>query len=225
MGRIKSISVSNLYNKRFTSMPIPDCEFKGVLGGDSGAIPQGGIWIIHGDEKQGKTTLCLSLANRLSQTNRVLYIQAEQSNNAVDIDRIFVEAMHRAGITTDNRMLSFIGDISGEQLEEILDRKRSADIVFIDNITFAPWVNTLTVRRLSRRFKDKTFVYVAHNDRDGEPNGSTGKAIKRLANTVFSVEALHCRIIGRGSWGGTVNIDPVNGKVMHGDTDTGVTAK
>lgn len=220
MSKLKSISISNLYNKKFASMPLPEGQFRAVLGGDSNAIPKGGIWLIHGDEKQGKTTLCLSLANYLSQSNRVLYIQAEQSSDSVDIDQIFVEAMQRVGIDSDSRSLSFFGDITADDLVEILKRKRSADIVFIDNITFAEWVDTQVVRALSRQFKHKTFVYVAHNDRNGDPNGSTGKAIKRLANTVFVVDALRCEVYGRGSWGGVVDIDWKKGMVMYGTAQT-----
>lgn len=216
MSKLKSISISNLYNKKFSSMPLQEGQFRAVLGNDSNAMPKGGVWLIHGDEKQGKTTLCLSLANYLAQSNRVLYIQAEQSSDAVDIDQIFVEAMQRVGIDSDNRSLSFFGDINEEELTDILSRKRSADIIFIDNITFATWINTQVVRKLSKLFRNKTFVFVAHNDRDGEPNGSTGKAIKRLANTVFSVDALHCEIYGRGNWGGTMSIDWRKGIVMYG---------
>lgn len=200
-------------------MPLADGGFKPVLGEDSNAMPKGGVWLIHGDEKQGKTTLCLSLANYLAQSNRVFYIQAEQSSDAVDIDQIFVEAMQRVGINSDNRSLSFFGDINEDELTDILDRKRSADIVFIDNITFATWINTQVVRALSKRFRNKTFIYVAHNDRNGDPNGSTGKAIKRLANTVFSVDALRCEIYGRGNWGGTMSIDWRKGVVMYGDNN------
>lgn len=217
MSRIKAISVANLYSKQFDSLPIPEGDFYEVLGGGSGVIPQGGIWLIHGDEKQGKTTLCLRLADYLARENKVMYVQIEQSSDAVDIDKLFVEAMKRVGITTDNSRLSFFGDINEEDITEVLGRKRSADVVFIDNITFAPWVNAEAVRRLARRFKRKTFVYVAHNDKEGEPNGATGKAIKRLANTVMTVDALRCKIVGRGQWGGEVNIDTVNGRIMYGE--------
>ena len=209
--------MSNLYSKRFESLPIPEGDFYEVLGGDSREIPHGGIWLIHGDEKQGKTTLCLRLADYLSRANKVMYVQIEQSSDAVDIDKLFVESMKRVGISTDNSRLQLFGDINEEEITEVLSRKRSADVVFIDNITFAPWVDAEAVRRLSRRFKRKTFVYVAHNDKEGEPNGKTGKAIKRLANTVFSVDALRCRIVGRGRWGGMMNIDIVNGVVMYGE--------
>ncbi|MEG2163085.1 MAG: hypothetical protein RRY55_01195 [Bacteroidales bacterium] len=197
-------------------MPLATGVFGDVLGCGTDAIPKGGVWLIHGDEKQGKTTLCLLLANYLAQSNKVVYIQAEQSCNVFDIDKIFVEAMQRVGIGSDKRSLSFFGDITPAELTEVLGRKRSADIVFIDNITFAEWVDTRLVRGLTKRFPRKTFVYVAHNDRNGDPNGTTGKAIKRLANTVFVVDALRCKVFGRGSWGGTVNIDAQAGRVMYG---------
>lgn len=113
--------------------------------------------------------------------------------------------------------MTFIGDIDNEELAEILSRKRSADVVFVDNITFATWVNTAVVRYLSRRFRNKTFVYVSHNDGHGEPNGSTGKAIKRLANTIFEVDALRCKVAGRGDWGGVIYINKEKGEVMYGN--------
>lgn len=219
MKKLKAISISNLYNKKFATMPLPEGEFFTVLGGNKQVMPKGGIWLVHGDEKQGKTTLCLSLANYLSKRNRVLYIQVEQSTNAIDIDKIFVEAMQRVGISVNNRALSFFGDINIDNIVELLKRKRSADIIFIDNITFATWINTQVVRDLSKQFSNKTFVYIAHNDRDGEPNGSTGKAVKRLANTIFSVDSLRCNIYGRGDWGGNINIDWKKGLVMYGQDE------
>lgn len=215
--RLKLLSVSNLYAKRSLPLPLGDGVFRNVLGGYSQLIPMGGIWLVHGDEKQGKTTLCLLLADYLSKTRKVLYVQSEQSSDRKDIDRVFIEAMHNVGISQDNRNLSFLGDIDGVELEDILNRKRSADVVFIDNITFAGWVDTAAVRKLSRKFKNKTFVYVAHNDQRGDPNGSTGKAIKRLANTVFVVNALRCNVVGRGNWGGQLNINNETGKIMYGE--------
>ena len=215
--RLKSLSVGNLYAKRFAVMPLPeDGVFAQVFNAE---IPKGGIWLIHGDEKQGKTTLCLKLSKWLSTTNRVLYVQSEQSSNDTDIDKLFVEAMQRCGISPGDRKLTFFGDISEESLTEILGRKRSPDIVFIDNLTTATWVDTALVRNLSKQFRNKTIVYISHNDRNGDPNGSTGKAIKRLANTIFSVDSLRCDVTSRGDWGGPLNIDWKNGIVMYGKTE------
>lgn len=211
--RLKALSVSNLYAKKFEPFPLGDGEFRQLF---SDELPRGGVWLVHGDEKQGKTTLCLSLANYLSVTNKVLYIQAEQSSDEKDIDKIFIEAMQRIGIEINNRRLTFLGDVGEEDLIGILSRKRSADVIFIDNITFATWVDTAVVRKLSKRFKNKTFIYIAHNDRNGDPNGSTGKAIRKLANTIFIVDGLMCTVIGRGSWGGTLSIDWQKGLVMYG---------
>ena len=216
--RLKSLSVSNLYAKKFKRLPLPETgDFIRVLSGD---MPRGGIWLVHGDEKQGKTTLCLSLANWLSQTNKVLYVQSEQSTNETDVDKLFVESMQRVGIENDNRMLGIFGDLDNDEIVEILGRRRSADIVLIDNLTTAKWVNTQVVRKLNKTFKDKLFIYVTHNDRNGDPDGSTGKAIRRLANTIFSVTAGRADVIGRGDWGGTLDIDWQNGKIMYGTDST-----
>lgn len=211
--RLKALSVSNLYAKKFKTLPLGDGAFFNVFNED---LPLGGVWLIHGDEKQGKTTLCLSLAKYLSKTNKVLYIQIEQSSDKKDIDKIFVDSMARVGIDSKDN-ISFFGDLDKDDVVEVLSRKESAGVVFFDNVSFSTWINTAVVRELSKKFKNKTFVYVSHNDRNGDPSGSTGKAIKRLANTIFSVDAIRAEVVGRGGWGGNMNIDWKKGIVMYGN--------
>lgn len=91
--RLRSLSISDLYAKKETPLSLGDGVYRAVLGGDSRVLPSGGVWLVHGCEKQGKTTLCLTLANYLSSTLKVLYVQAEQSADKKDIDSVFIEAM------------------------------------------------------------------------------------------------------------------------------------
>jgi energy-coupling factor transporter ATP-binding protein EcfA2 len=210
--RIKrALTVSNLYAKKFVPLQLSEGLFKGLLTG----IPSSGCWLIYGKEKNGKTTLSLMLADYLSKTGKVLYLQVEEGLGE-EIQEPFVDAMKRVGISSDNRNLHTLGDIEFEELQKRLNVRRSPDIIFIDNVTFCDWLKNGGVRKLMREFNKKIFIFLAHEDKDGEPYGATAKMIAKLSTTIFYVNGLKCSVSGRRIKGGEFIINEERAGLIHG---------
>ena len=69
----RSTPLAKIYSLKYKDL-ILDGDWKIVLG-----VPElGGIWLIWGNEKNGKTWHSLKLAEHLSENHKVLYISAEQ---------------------------------------------------------------------------------------------------------------------------------------------------
>lgn len=95
---MKALSVKQAYSKKFKKF-----EFEGIWKEVFGNPETTGGWIIHGDEKQGKSTFALMLANYLTKFGKVLYISAEEG-----ISEHFTGAMKRMGINDTNKNFKFL---------------------------------------------------------------------------------------------------------------------
>ena len=95
---MRTLSVKQAYSKKFKTF-----EFDGIWQEVMDNPETTGGWIIHGDEKQGKSTFALMLANYLSQFEKVLYISAEEG-----VSKHFTEMMQRMGITDTNKRFKLV---------------------------------------------------------------------------------------------------------------------
>ncbi len=200
-------SVSNLFKQTFTTL-----EFDGVYKDVFGSPSDNGAWLLYGYEKNGKTTLALMLSKYLSQKKRVLFISAEQGYSDPD----FVSACKRVGLNINDRNIGFLEYIEVEDLVGKLTKRRSADIIIIDNCTiYKDVMNGKVVKNLLAKFPNKLFIFIAHEERN-EPYSALAKYIAKIAKVIMHVEGLACNCYGRIP-GGIILIDETLSKLYHGN--------
>jgi len=90
----RGLSPKQLYEKKFKTF-----EFDGIWADILGEPERGGYWLIYGLEKNGKSTLALSLAKYLSTIEKVAYISAEEGT-----DKSFQQRCKRIGISKDHNI-------------------------------------------------------------------------------------------------------------------------
>lgn len=204
----RTLSVKNIYAQSFTTLDMGS-EYKEAFGEPSDT----GTWLIFGKEKNGKSTFALQLAKYLSTQKKTLYVSAEEG-----VELEFRRAMDRAGLDETDRNLNFIDYEPLEELRERLAKKKSARVVFIDNITiYNDELKGGELRRLQRDFPGKLFVFIAHeDDTGGTPATSSGKLCKKLAKIICHVEGLAAQISGRCP-GGSIAINERHAKLYHGN--------
>jgi hypothetical protein len=202
----KATSLSKLYCRNYK-----DIELNGIWKEVLGVPELGGLWLIWGNEKNGKTWLSLMLAEQLSLSYKVLYISAEEG-----LSKSFQEACKRAKLEAGNRKLLFYEYMNYEELVNKLSRRRSAEVIFIDNITvYQEELKYGKLRELLRLYPNKLFVILAHAE-GNQLYTSTAKMAGRLAVAVIRVEGMKCSVTGRVP-GGVLVIDEQKSKVYWGD--------
>ncbi len=200
----RTLSISTMYSKKFTTIQL-DGIFAEVFGKPEDA----GAWLIWGAEKNGKTWFALKLAAELSLTKRTLYISGEEG-----LGKDFVEACKRAKLSTDNRNLQFSEYIDYAELQNKLSKRRSPEVIFIDNVTvYKDDLAYGNLRKLLKEYPNKLFIFLAHEDRN-EPYTSTAKLIKKLAKVIVYIVGLQANISGRVP-GGNIIIDEEKAQLFH----------
>jgi len=198
----RTLSTRNLFDRKFKTF-----EFEGVWFDVLGNPETTGAWIVYGNEKNGKTWFSLKLAEYLSSFAKTLYVSAEEGT-----DLTFVKACERARLDPNNRNIQFLEYESIEDLNIRLKKRKSAKIVIIDNVTiYKDELKNGEFRRMLRIHKDKLLIFIAHEDK-GEPDGATGKLIKKLAKIIMRIQGLTCFISGRCP-GGILQIDEEKSKL------------
>ena len=170
----------------------------------------GKMWLIYGEEKQGKTCFAMLLAQFLSITEPVLYISAEEG-----LGKTFQDVLLRSNFNTKNRKFKAYGYVAMEELRKTLKKRYAPKIVFIDNITvYVEELKNGNLQELIKENQDKLFIFIAHEDR-GEPYTATAKMIKRLADRIVRVQGLLATVGGRTK-GGQYMIDEEKAMIIHG---------
>lgn len=153
------------------------------------------------------------LANYLSTIENVLYISAEEG-----MQDSFRRAMQRAEISPENRTLKFIDYIPVEDLKERLKTRKSARIIFIDNISvYQDELKNGVLWKLIKGHPGVTFIFLAHEEK-GEPYTATAKACRRYAKIIVRIQGLTAFVSGRvNGRGGHIVIDEEKAALRFGD--------
>ncbi|MBN9312925.1 MAG: hypothetical protein BGO40_02790 [Chryseobacterium sp. 39-10] len=170
----------------------------------------GKVWIIYGEEKQGKTWFAMLFAQFLSSLETVLYISAEEG-----LGLTFQEVIMRANFDPKNKKFKAYGYLPLTELRESLKKRYAPKLVFIDNVTFySDELKNGGLQELLKENPDKLFVFLAHEER-GEPYTATAKMIKRMADRIVRVQGLVATVGGRTT-GGQFVIDQEKAMILHG---------
>lgn len=202
---MRTLSIKQAYAKKFKTFAF-DGIWKAVFDDPETT----GAWIIQGDEKHGKSTFALILANYLTKFGKVLYISAEEG-----ISKHFVRTMKRLGLSDTNRKFQ-IGEYEPwEELEKRLAKRQCQKIVFIDNMTaYRDETTKSMLQELLRKHTDKLIVLVSHEER-GLPDTAQGKLWRKLSKIIVRVEGLKAFAEGRCT-GGSLLIDEEKAQLYHG---------
>lgn len=201
------LTVSNLYDKNYSLIP-----FTGIWERMLGKQEYGGIWLIYGAEKNGKTSFALILANYLSTLDSVLYISAEEG-----LKYTFRQACIRAGIDRSNQAFKILPYVDLDSIRLHLRKRRAPRFVFIDNLSvYKDEMSDKVLLELKKEYPDTTFIYIAHEE-DGEPYTATAKACRRFSDIIVRVTGLTAQVSGRTE-GGTYRIDEEKAALLFGDS-------
>ncbi len=201
----RAITAKRLFEKTFKLF-----EFTGQWGEILGHPERGGIWIIYGNEKNGKTFFALKLADYLTGYGEVLYISAEEGTGAE-----FQKNAKRAKISPSNSKIKFVDYTELETVSAKLAKRQAPKIVFFDNITvYNDELKNNGLRKFAAKYPDTTLIFLAHEDKN-EPYTATGKLCKKLAKIIIRVEALTAFVGGRCP-GGNITIDQHAAMLYHG---------
>lgn len=205
----KALTLHNLYKKKFKTMP-----FDGIYKEVFGTPTVGGLWLIYGAEKHGKTWGALLLAEYLSRFEKVLYVSAEQG-----IDKEFVDSVKRAKISVENKHLQFCEYEPIEDIKEKLNRRRAPKIVVLDNLTiYNEELRAKGIKELIKEYPYVQFLGVAHMERN-KPYTATAMMVSKLAKVLIRVEGLTMTVGGRVP-GGILTIDEEKAALYHGQKIT-----
>ncbi|MDX6187960.1 hypothetical protein SGQ83_01240 [Flavobacterium sp. Fl-318] len=201
----RGITVKTLLNKKFKTF-----RFTGIWERVLGEQERGGIWVIYGNEKNGKTTLALLLSEYLTKFENLNYVSAEEGTGFT-----FQQNLTRAKIDFKNTKIKFYDYLEIEELEAMLSKRQSAKIVVIDNATaYVDDLKTAVLRKLKRQFPDTLFIIMAHMEKN-EPTTAMAKLAKKLCNVYFRVEGLTAFVGGRCP-GGILTINDQTAMLFHG---------
>ncbi|QSW90736.1 hypothetical protein J0383_07970 [Flavobacterium endoglycinae] len=202
----RAISLKTLYEKRYEVY-----DFNGPWLDVLGNPEKGKVWLIYGDEKNGKTMFALKLAEYLSQFEPVYYISAEEGTG-----KSFQEnAMKRAKLDVKKANIKFLEYTELDEVEKILSKRKPPKTMFFDNITvYNDELAYGRFRKFTMKYPKTTMVFIAHEER-GEPYTATAKLCKRLARYILRVKGMTAFVSGSCP-GGTIMIDEQSAQLCHG---------
>jgi hypothetical protein len=202
----RAISLKTLYEKSFD-----EYDFTGVWLDVLGKPEKGKVWLIYGNEKNGKTLFALKLAEYLSGFEPVYYISAEEGTG-----KSFQQnAKERAKMDVKKTNIKFLEYIELDEVENILSRRKPPKTIFFDNMTvYNDELAYGRFKKLINKYPKTTLVFIAHEER-GEPYTATAKLCKRLARYILRVKGMAAFVSGSCP-GGTIVIDEQSAQLCHG---------
>ena len=202
---MRTLSVKQAFLKKFKTF-----EFDGIWKEVMNNPETTGGWIIYGDEKQGKSTFAIMLANYLTKFGKVLYISAEEG-----VSQHFISVMGRMGVDVNNQKLKLLdGYQEWADLEERFKKRQCPKIIFIDNITvYRDEMSKADLKRILIEHKDKLIICVSHEERK-EPDSAQGKFWKKMSKIIVRVLGQNAIVDGRCT-GGNLVIDEDRAMLYH----------
>lgn len=203
---MRALTISTILDRKLKILALTDIWLQ-IFGEPE---RNGKMWLIYGDEKQGKTWFAMLLAQFLSLSEPVLYISAEEG-----LGKTYQDVIKRANFDVKNKKFKAHGYVELEHLKASLKKRYAPKIVFIDNVTvYVDELKNGGLQDLIRENQDKLFIFLAHEER-GEPYTATAKMIKRLADRIIRVQGLLATVGGRTK-GGQYIIDEEKAMIIHG---------
>ena len=201
----RGISAKTLLNKKFKTF-----VFDGIWEKVLGEQERGGIWVIYGNEKNGKTTLALLLSEYLTKFENLNFISAEEGTGFT-----FQQNLSRAKIDFKKSNIKFYDYLEIDEIENMLSKRQSAKIMVFDNATaYVDDLKTAVLRKLKRMYPDVLFIIMAHMEKN-EPTTAMAKLAKKLCNVYFRIEGLTAFVGGRCP-GGKIIINEQTAELFHG---------
>ncbi|MEA9414372.1 hypothetical protein [Flavobacterium sp. PL02] len=201
----RAISPKTLFEKKFDEF-----DFEGIWGDVFGKPEKGGVWIIYGAEKNGKTLFALKLAEFLTKYENVWYISAEEGTG-----KEFQANAQRAKIDPASRKIKFSEYTEIEVVKERLSKRQAPKIVLFDNMTiYNDELKNGAFRRFTSEFPNTTMIFLAHEEKK-EPYTATAKLAKKLAKIYIRIEGLTAFVAGRCP-GGIMAINEKTAMLYHG---------
>jgi len=202
----KVLSTHNLYEKQYITYNFNGI-FKEVLGEPS----KGGMWILYGKEKNGKTWGALLLAKAFKEMGeKILYISGEEG-----FDKAFQDACKRAKVPPKAKNFNIAEEMPLEQIKALLYKRNAPTIVFIDNTSvYVDEFKRNDSLGLRNEFKKILFVFLSHEKRK-EPEDRLGREVKKYAKIIIRAVGLQLQFSARCP-GGLLNIDENKALLYHG---------
>lgn len=202
----RAISTKNMFDKKDKVY-----EFDGLMLEIFGKASRNGLWLIQGEEKNGKTWGALLIAKALSRFAKVHYISAEEG-----LELEFRAAVKRAGIVPED-------NIQWTEYEEITDlnkrlrKQRAPKIVVLDNLThYNDELKGSGIKKLLADHPNTHFIALCHLE-NGVPYGSAAKMARKYCKRIITAKGLALIVAGRQK-PKTILIDEVKAKLYHGDS-------
>ncbi len=181
----RALPLSQVGYEKFHRVKCGIGEFDTVLGG---GMVRGSLVLLGGDPGIGKSTLLTQVSAHLAQTEKVLYVSAEESCSQVKM------RCERLGLNSDN--LYLLNETCLEDIESALD---DCNVVVIDSIQ-AVYTETLSsaagsvaqvrecAAKLMRIAKSRniTFFIIGHVTKEGALAGP--KVLEHIMDTVLYFE-------------------------------------
>lgn len=182
------MSVNNLLKRmEAETLAIADERLASLIG----KAEARGLWLIYGEEKNGKTWFALQLAKALAEHERVYYVSAEEG-----MDLSFKMALKRAHITNSN--ITLYGYHTMAEIVEHFKKPKSGRIVFIDNLTiYADELKVSSgIKQLERVLPNKLIICIGHEER-GKPYPAVAAMCKKMAKVYIHVKGLNAFVVSR----------------------------
>jgi len=176
--------VSDILSTRRNVLP-----FDGAWLASFGRPERTGAWLIYGNPKNGKTSLCMQLAKYCTTFGRVLYNSIEEGNSQSMEDQL-----RRVGMEDVERYVTVVQEPC-ETLMRRLEKRGSADYVFIDSLQRSGMTYE-QVSDLTMKFPEKLFVYVSYAE-GSRPAGAVATAMKYLVGVFVYVDKFKAFPVGR----------------------------
>lgn len=205
---MRTLSVKQAYSKKFKTF-----DFEGIWAEVMDKPETTGGWIIHGDEKQGKSTFALMLANYLTRFGKVLYISAEEG-----VSQHFTKTMKRIGLDDTNKNFNIMEYEEWADLEERFKKRQCPKIIFIDNISkYNDEISKSILKQLLLAHPNKLIIFVSHEERQ-QPDTAAGRYWRKMSKIIVRVEGLKAFVSGRCT-GGELMIDEERAMLYHGTSE------
>lgn len=192
----KTISIANIEAKRYSYIPFSE-EFRQAFGNRE----KTGNWIVYGKAGHGKTRFMLELAKEFDRMGYKVLVASLEMGFCADFQNDLIDS----GIRSKTQKMVFVDSLTIGELEEMLKKQRSPDVIIIDSLQY--FVNQYEataeqIINLRKKYRSRIFVYVSHVE-GKEVEGRAAYTVKRDSFVRIQVEGFRAIYIGRGRGGQT----------------------